>query len=151
MKHVNTGSRWFSFSILYWKPWYRRPDFPLLVTIFFSKPKFYFGMNNAYYKSYKYKCRIISVHKRSKLCKYIGKVVCANVTLKYRWIVRNRAISCLECAQTYCHRTSCSLSNYLTHWATRALILYDYLWLMNTSNIYIPNKTWKCHINVHPK
>jgi len=42
--------------------------------------------------------------KRSKLCRYIGKVVCANVTLKYRWIVRNRAISCLEFTQTYYHR-----------------------------------------------
>jgi hypothetical protein len=30
-------------------------------------------------------------------------VAFANVTLKYRWIARNRAISCLECAQTYCH------------------------------------------------
>ena len=34
---------------------------------------------------------ILSVRKRNRLCRYIGSV-------------RNRAISCLECAQTYCHR-----------------------------------------------
>jgi len=30
------------------------------------------------------KYRILSVRKRSKLCRYIEKLVCANVTLKYR-------------------------------------------------------------------
>ena len=52
LKH-DLASLW----ILYWKPPYRRPCFPLLGTIFFGKSKFYFGMNNVYYKSYRYKCR----------------------------------------------------------------------------------------------
>ena len=52
------------------------------------------------------KYRILSVCKSSKLFRYIEKVVSADVTLKYRWIMRNRAISCLECTQAYCHRSA---------------------------------------------
>ena len=38
------------------------------------------SVGNAVYLKY----RILSLCKCSELCRYIGKVVCANVTLKYR-------------------------------------------------------------------
>lgn len=115
LKHVDIcilddlASLW----ILYWMPPYWRPRFPLLVTHFFPNQNFILE-----WRMYMYiinhtgtsvqeilftKYRIWSVHKRSKLGRYIGMVVCTNITLKYRWIVCNHAISCLECAQTYCH------------------------------------------------
>ena len=61
-----------------------------------SKSKFYFGILNNTHQFYinhtgisvgdtvHLKKRMLSARKRSQLYRYIGKVVCANVTLKYR-------------------------------------------------------------------